>query len=225
VDVLHAVDQGVSSHITANVFWLIAVKRLAFGRGTHDEIIKKLGAHLLEWYKNTKCDSRLQGKLTLDRVRTSGAWPKLKGKAAATRHLAAYALHLVKTFGRDEDRSVLAVCTLLCEFYSILNNESMFLSEVARRRLPEVGRQLAVLYSQLAESAARAGERMWKMHPKLHLFVHLCEWQSLEWGNPRYYWTYADEDLVGLLTEVGASCHPTTLACSALFKWLHVYYE
>lgn len=225
VDVLHTVDQGVASHIIGNVFWLIAVQRLAFGRGSREEIIKRLDKHLRGWYSRTRCESHVQGKLTVDRVRTSGGWPKLKAKAAATRHLAAYALHLARTFGRAEDRLVIAVCTLLCEFYSILENESMFLSEPARSRLPEVGRQLAVLYTQLAEESTRSRLRMWKMHPKLHIFVHLCEWQALDWGNPRYYWTYADEDLVGLITEVSQSCHPATLACVALFKWLHVYFE
>ena len=44
VDVLHTVDQGVASHVIANVFWLFAVKRSCFGGGTHDEKIKKLFA-------------------------------------------------------------------------------------------------------------------------------------------------------------------------------------
>ena len=66
--------------------------------------------------------------------------------------------------------------------------------------------------------------KLWKMNPKLHLFDHLCCWQAVEVGNPRFYWTYSDEDLVGLLIEVAESCHPTTLAASALFKWLQVYF-
>ena len=61
--------------------------------------------------------------------------------------------------------------------------------------------------------------------PKLHIFVHLCEWQAGEFGNPRSYWTYADEDLVGLLVECAQSCHAKTVAPSALFKWVHVHFN
>ena len=39
-------------------------------------------------------------------------------------------------------------------------------------------------------------------------------------GNPRCYWTYADEDMVGHMIEVAQSCHPVTLAATAMFKWL-----
>ena len=75
-----------------------------------------------------------------------------------------------------------------------------------------------------AESAA-ARVKMWKMNPKLHLFDHLCDYQAGEGLNPRSFWTYVDEDLVGLLVEVAESCHPVTTAPSALFKWLHVYFD
>ena len=208
VDVLHTVDQGVASHIIANIFWLLAVLRGVFGGRAQEERIANLFAHMKSWYKGWKPSSRLQGKLSVERVRTQGGWPKLKAKAAATRHLAEYALLLMQEFGTPEDRPVLAMSQLLCRFYQILSDESMFLGHDARRELPTVGRRLAMLYASVAEKAARDGIKMWKMHPKLHIFLHLCEWQGVEVGNPRFFWTYADEDLVGLLVEVAQSCHP-----------------
>ena len=84
---------------------------------------------------------------------------------------------------------------------------------------------MAMVYSALATKACEEKIKLWKMMPKLHIFVHLCEWQAVEVANPRSYWTYADEDLVGLLVEVAQSCHPRTLAPAALMKWLHVYYQ
>ena len=45
--------------------------------------------------KANKSMSRVQGKLTVERLRTDGGWPKLKAKAAATRHLVHFALELV----------------------------------------------------------------------------------------------------------------------------------
>ena len=149
----------------------------------------------------------------------------MKAKAAQTRHLAAYALELIQRFGKPEDREVLAVTQLLCEFYKIIENESVYMSPQAKVDMPRIGRQLCHIYAGLAQQALLRGEKVWKLHPKLHLFVHLCEWQAVETLSPKSFWTYSDEDLVGLLVEVAESCHPSTLAPSALFKWMHVYFD
>ena len=61
-----------------------------------------------------------------------------------------------------------------------------------------------------------------KVGAQNHHFLHVCEWQAVEYANPRFYWTYADEDLAGTMAEVASSCHPTTMATSAMFKWLHI---
>ena len=225
IDVLHTVDLGIAAHIIANVLWVFAVVRNVFKGGNQEDRVRKLFAHMQKWYKVTKAKSKLQGKLTVERIRTQGGWPKLKAKAAATRHLASYALHIVQTFGSmsvDEDRKILGVCQLLCSFYSIMDSESQFLSPAAKTELPKLGARLVGLYSSLATEAKRNNLKLWKLQPKLHLFLHLCEWQAISQGNPRYYWTYSDEDLAGKMAEVASTCHPTTMAISAIFKWLHL---
>ena len=222
IDVLHTVDQGTASHMIANVFWHFAVRRKAFGAGTQEACINKLFKHMQDWYATSKPSSKLKGALTVDRVRTRGGWPKLKAKAAATRHLAAYALRLCIQFGTavKEDRQILSLCQLLLRFYEILESESQFLSVMARTELPDIGLKFVGLYTALATAAKQEGVKMWKLNPKLHLFLHLCEWQAITQGNPRFYWTYADEDLQGAMSEVAQSCHPMTMAPSAMFKWL-----
>ena len=224
IDVLHTVDQGVASHIIANVMWVFAVVRKVFGGKTQEENVQRLYAHMQKWYKGLKSKTRMQGKLTVERLRTKGGWPKLKAKAAATRHLAAYALHLAQTFGTGtvEDKQILGVCQMLSEFYNVMQSESQFLSAAAKLDVPKVGYRLVALYTALATDAKRKGLKLWKLQPKLHLFLHLCEWQAITHGNPRYYWTYADEDLMGIMAEIASSCHPRTMAMSALFKWLHL---
>ena len=67
-------------------------------------------------------------------------------------------------------------------------------------------------------------QKLFKMTPKLHLFIHLCE-QAVLLGKPRFYWTYADEDLVGQFIEIAETVHPTTMAITALFKWLHLLFD
>jgi len=96
VDALHTVDQGVASHLIANVLWLFGVVRKVFGGATQAEQVEKLYAHMNQWYKDTNPSSKIKGKQTVERLRTQGGWPKLKAKAAPTRHMAAYALHLAQ---------------------------------------------------------------------------------------------------------------------------------
>ena len=117
---------------------------------------------------------------------------------------------------------MVAVCQLLVRFYEIMESESQFLGAAAKRELPTLGSQLVGIYTGLAKAAKNKGLKMWKLHPKLHLFLHLTEWQCLSYGNPRYYWTYADEDLAGNMSEVAKSVHPSTMATSGMFKWLHI---
>ena len=103
-----------------------------------------------------------------------------------------------------EDRKITGLCQLLCSFYSILDSESQFLSPAAKAELPKLGARLVGLYSSLAIEAKRNNQKLWKLQPKLHLFIHLCEWQAISQGNPRYYWTYSDEDLAGKLQNLPA---------------------
>ena len=96
----------------------------------------------------------------------------------------------------------------------------MFFDNETKARLPLIGRQMCGLYAQMATEALAAGRKRWKMTPKVHLVQHLLEWQCLSAGNPRFYWTYADEDLVGSMIEVAESCHASTLAITVMVKWL-----
>ena len=79
-------------------------------------------------------------------------------------------------------------------------------------------------YAKLACKAVFEKKRFWKVTPKLHLFLHLCEW-DVEFGNPRFFWCFADEDLVGQMIKCGESCHPKTLAVASMFKWLTVVFS
>ena len=128
--------------------------------------------------------------------------------------------------GSDQDEAMHTVVRLLCRFYQILDSESQFLSAAVKEELPALGQKLAEYYSWLATDAFESitPKRLWKESPKLHLFEHLCQHVAILYGNPRFYWCYADEDLVGKMIEIAETVHPTTLAFSVLFKWLHLFF-
>ena len=146
--------------------------------------------------------------------------------AAATRHLAPFAVALAREFnsGSVHDRQRLAVAELLNEFYLLMSHSNRRLSDSARRRVPKLGSDLCRVYAILSCEAQGEQRKAWKMVPKFHLFLHLCCSQILRYGNASYYWTYADEDVVGKMMEVSRSAHPRTLATTAIYKYLvHVF--
>ena len=81
------------------------------------------------------------------------------------------------------------------------------------------------LYSAHAIEAAEKHERLWKMTPKFHCFQHLMEWQSVEVCNPRFYWVYADEDLMGHIREIAQSTHVRTMHEVVMYKWMLLAFD
>ena len=76
IDVLHCADLGVSAHLIGNVFWeVISTKPWA---NTTEANVSELHKDLNEFTK--KDTSRLQGKLTIERIRTTAEWPKAESK-------------------------------------------------------------------------------------------------------------------------------------------------
>ena len=234
VDVLHTIDLGFASHIIGNVLWYFFVVCAVLGGTNIEAKIAKCAEDMQEWYSDTNCKYRLQGKLTEERLRSKSDWPKLKAKAAQTRYLARYALHVairfaqlqsLDEFTRLHDELCLAACQLLVEFYDILEAQSMFLSAAAKARLPKLANELTGIYTRLSNLAFGRSMKLWKLSPKMHLFLHLCLHQAIFYGNPRYYWTYGDEDMVRILIGVADMLHPKTLAQSVLFKWLWCVYD
>ena len=48
------------------------------------------------------------------------------------------------------------------------------------------------------------------------MMVHIAENTPV---NPRFFWTYADEDMVRIVTGIAKAAHPRTLALTVMHKW------
>jgi hypothetical protein len=223
IDTLHTVELGVASHIVGNI-----MKECMTSLGPNQDMqVKALEADLKLWYKIAGKDiHRIKGKLTPDRLKMGSGYPKFKGKAAETRHLAGWALDLCQRFnsGSEHDLRRLALAQMLLRFYTIIKSEGLCLALPARQEIHSLGSRLVILYNALSCEAAASEIKAWKISPKFHLFVHLCEIQA-QWMNPRMYWCYADEDLVGQAIEVSRSCHASTVADTAIYKWLLLHFQ
>ena len=227
VDALHAIDLGFGSHVIANTFWH-TIKRHCWGKPNQDANAEALNADMVAWSKANHVSTRVQGKLTKERIRSTSdsGYPKLKVKGAACRHLAPYSLELAKRWQRMEgphatdDALIVGINQLLVRMFHIFHTSSQFFTQPIKDELFRIGIQLPQMYGILYAKAAAAGLKLWKATPKLHLVQELLCFTCQVWGNPSYYWTYCDEDLVGFMIEIAESCHPASMSYVALVKWL-----
>ena len=142
-----------------------------------------------------------------------------------------YCLAIAQRFQRFDpvfathDLLVVGVNKLICDLYDLMQTSGRFFNEAAKAKIIMIGNQLPQLYMRLYAEAFNAGVKMWKMTPKVHLIQELLLYQCIVWGNPLYYWCYADESLVGDMVEIAQSCHMATLTATALVKWLVLAFD
>ena len=183
-----------------------------------------LQLELKQWYKTNKHACKIQGELSWSRIRTQGDWPKLKCKAAASRHLTQFAVFLAQKY-LSHNAYTVGVCQLRCRFYSILGegDDHIFLSTAQKDELSKLAPLFMSLYGTLSRRSVESNIKAWKLKPKFHIWVHLCELQT--WLNPRSTWTYSDGDLVRICKKIAQRCHPHTVSHMVLCHWLTIAFE
>ena len=135
IDVLHTMDQGTTSHIAANIMWHVAIIKNSFGGGNQAEKIANLDKYLLKWYQQVNHKRRIQGQLTLERLRTQNGWPKLKAKAAATRHIVRFSLSIAERWssGSLHDQLVIAINQLIARVYKLFETSGQIFTEGVKK--------------------------------------------------------------------------------------------
>ena len=171
----------------ANMAPPTAADEIAALKVSHAKQVKQLQLAMQEYYKNSKVASRMDGSLTLDRLRTKGQWPKLKAKAAAVRNLIPFVAALARQHnsGSDHDRRRLEIANDLNLFYDTLRSEGQILSRHGAETLRRIGESLPRAYAHLAAEAVGMNKKGWKLVPKFHLFQHILLSQARRLGNPK----------------------------------------
>ena len=199
IDVLHALDLGFSQLVLGNIIWEYMN---FFADGSNQgarigEAWKRLKSH----YADMRTYNRLQ-VLTLPMLRKPNGNIVLKAKGAETRHLVPFGVVLARDM-YDRSKSAHAKTTLVCvsrllDFYMLMGMDS-YNAEAGK----EACRVCVSMYRALWQEAIREGEEhRWRLKPKAHMFQELAEYQGPILGNPRHFWTYADEDFVGWLAKL-----------------------
>ena len=203
IDVLHALDLGVTQDAIGNFFWAVLNSSfLTPKKINRDEKTKLLFQKVKEYYKRSSTPAtncRLQG-LTTEMIKSDKKSPKLRAKAAETRHLVPFAFELAFDFNEslktEHSHAIACLFGYLLRFYMTLDTQPFDAGMAASSC-----RKFCVLYVSLNKTF---GPELWRVKPKLHLFQEMAEYLSFDLGNPGDMWTYRDESCMGYMSGIAA---------------------
>ena len=117
-------------------------------------------------------------------------------------------------------RTVVSCMNYLANCYGFLQNFDPV-------QLDTSAKKMALLYVALEKEQQDANiQKRWKIKPKLHMFLELCQHVCLQKqrGNPRNFWTYADESHGGIMKRIamsrGGRNSSNSSAYRLLVKWV-----
>ena len=203
IDILHALDLGVTADIIGNVFFEFIKSGLCEGTNKKAKVAhlwRMLKAH----YGTHKTPNRLQA-LTYEMIKGDKKPPKMRTKGAETRSLVPFTLELSLQMHQAADTphslTVVQCCSGLMDFY-----QTLMLEPFDPNALSKACRKVCLMYGALHQEASRAGDFLsWKPKPKMHMMQELAEYQVFSLGCPKHFWTYMDEDYVGRIAKMSAS--------------------
>ena len=143
-------------------------------------------------------------------VRQGNKAPKLRGGAAVVRALVPFAVVLAESTLSNTDereRTMITAAKHLNDCYKHLSAD-----EFHGLGLKENAIRFAGTYIALSQTST--DQKLWRVKPKMHLFLELCD-GSVE---PSKIWTYRDEDLGG---ECGCNVAQARrpVECCCLLHW------
>ena len=201
IDILHACDLGVTQDIVGNILFLAL--GIVFLGSNRKHQMDSLNLQLKDHYRVFKTKNRV-GFVSEDMVKRSGKSPKFRAKGAETRHIVPFCLIVAKKFHEivndDMSMTMVRLMTSLMDFYMCLGHSPFPYDE-----FKSAGQKIVLFFTALRSEAESRGKDLWKLKPKLHLLLEMTQYTAEETGDPGLYWTYADEDFVGMVSAIGES--------------------
>ena len=226
-DVLHVFDLGVTHHVLGSVLWTLCfVSKYIPTAATPAGRLAYLWGRIIQHYRGAGTANQL-GNLTLAMFCDPGApyahIPVLANrvKAAESRHLVPVLSSIFATLaepGDPTDEAIVAVLEALSLFYATIECEGYRLSPQALGQVQFQMDRLLNNYRVLSVGAREVGRLLWHETPKFHYAQHVSLQSAL--GNPRYHWTYMEEDFMGHLKTICERCTEGTPAHGVVYKLL-----
>ena len=101
VDCLHTMDLGCTQEMLGSLFFECVMRSKMFAGSTKDVRFNKLWGRIKQYYKDVNPPTKLSN-LTWEMVKQDSKSPRLRAKAAETRHLVAFAYELACDFASFE---------------------------------------------------------------------------------------------------------------------------
>ena len=192
IDWLHCADQGCAADYIGNLLWLVQAK---LPEANVKARVTNLWMQISDEYKAREVADRLQN-LTPLMIKQDKKGPKLRCSGAQCRALVPIALHLAQKHldaRQPLEQAALVGMQKLDQCYQALSQDSIFSFDVLEKCSVEFALQYVALDKFHPDS------RLWKIKPKLHLFLELC---SVERTRPALCWNYRDEDFGGSVARL-----------------------
>ena len=211
LDVMHIMDLGVLQYLVGAVFWTLVSNN--FARSNSDQAEARRASNMLHlrrrlwaFYKSEDRASHEQGKrtkigkLTLKQLGPH-AKPRLRAKAAETRHLVPLLVQLCREnpgfLGRRPKSMYLTqACSEMLQFYKVMEEEPRNMSAQGLLLLRRHMTRFLTFWKSFG------GHLVFKHH----MAWHLAE-RAASHGNPKCYWTYPDEGENRQMGTVAKSLH------------------
>ena len=217
VDWLHCCDIGVAADVLGNVLWELLD---LFPGGDRNVRMAALWSAVQVEYRTADVprSNRFPG-LRVKSFHNGKKSPKLKGKAAHIRGLVPILDRIVQRVMVAPDTHSQTVATCMHHLATCYSCIDIFNAQV----LATAARKMALLYCSLEKEMIGMGfPKKWKVKPKLHLFLELCFFLCLQrqMGNPRDFWTYADETNGGTMKRIAVRRGGKNSSASSAYRML-----
>ena len=227
VDALHTLDLGLTHHILGNTLFCLCWKDHYFGPGlSASQRLDRCWARIEKQYKDRGTVSRV-GALSLTSF-TNPQKPHQVYPCLATRIKAADSRHLVPILssifddvcdrGGEEDLRISALLQALTQVYEAMDCHEPTLPPRDLAKFQSKMAETLHHYRWLCARAIAAHVSLWNEVPKHHYCQHLADQAAQQ--NPRYCWTYPDEDFMGYVKSITEACLAGTKAHRATEKVL-----
>ncbi len=210
-DVLHIVDLGVTHHLLGNLlFELVYIGRPSLGGDNPGERLDRLWMRIVAQYRHRRTPTQLSNLTRSMLCHEKAPWsyyPLLTNrvKAAESRHLVPALLDIwrdVRVPALVAYQKILTCLESLDRFCQILASTEYALplgQQTDRMRSIDT---FLLNYRWLKAQVGAAFR--WHEVPKLHYCIHIGI--QTHFGNPRWSWTYPDEDCMGVCKDVCEAC-------------------
>ena len=210
LDLMRVADLGISQALVGNCIFEL-FKELGGVQAHPDKTLGELLTLISIASKHLGFDRPING-LTLLMFKQPGKTPRMRTKAAETRHLVVVVDWLFTEMFQPKNPH--AVLRQRCvKQLALFYEELRIWGPGSPQRAAVLGRTHVILYAELLREALASGDwensswHPWRFYPKHHLFVHLAEVGIARAGNPKAFWCYQDENAIGEAVKIGKACH------------------